>query len=76
MGLTLVQLGNIPSAAGALFDNVGLGLGGGEEASLLAGSVIVYAFSAGLMETRLATRLFIIGWENDRPMPEAWVRRD
>lgn len=64
VGITLVQLAEIPGAARGLFAGVGSGFGGGEAATLLAGVLIVYGGTVGLIEAWLATRLFIIRWMN------------
>lgn len=71
VGLTLVQLNKIPGLAAGLFNWVGSGLGTGQSSVVFAGSLIVYSSAAGLMQSWIATRLFIIQW-----MAESDEKRD
>lgn len=73
VGLTLIELKTLPAEAADLFEGVGVGLGGGDEATLLAGALIIYSAAAGLMEAWLATRLFITGWMAQADAGEAIV---
>jgi hypothetical protein len=73
VGLTLIQLDKIPGAATTLFGLIGQGLGGGDSATLFAGSLVIYSSLAGLMTAWIATRLFISQWMSvaDRAIDKA-----
>ena len=62
VGITLVELSNIAPAANHLFQQVGGGLGGGAAATGFAAGLIIYCVATGLMESWLATRLYITSW--------------
>lgn len=62
VGLTLTQLGKIPSAAAHLFTVLGRALGTLPESVIFAGCLVIYAFIIGLVNAWLATRIYIEQW--------------
>jgi len=62
VGLTLTQLGRIPSAAAHLFTVLGAALGTPPESVIFAGCLVVYSFIIGLVNAWLATRIYIERW--------------
>lgn len=62
VGLTLTQLGKIPSAAAHLFTVLGGALGTPPESVIFAGCLVVYSFIIGLVNAWLATRIYIEQW--------------
>ena len=62
VGLTLTQLGKIPSAAAHLFTVLGRALGTPPESVIFTGCLVVYTFIIGLINAWLSTRIYIERW--------------
>jgi hypothetical protein len=75
VGLTLTQLGKIPSAASRLFVLLGRALGGSPQDTAFIGALVVFAVLAGLIFGWLGTRMFIGRWmaASDVPIEAAAV---
>jgi hypothetical protein len=62
IGLTLTQLGKIPSVASHLFSVLGGSLGTPPQSVIFAGCLVVFSFTVGLVNGWLVTRVYIEQW--------------
>lgn len=73
IGLTLTQLGKIPSSAARLFALLGRSLGGSPQDTAFIGSIVIFGSIAGFLLGWLSTRMFIGRWmaASDLPLEAA-----
>jgi hypothetical protein len=73
VGLTLTQLGKIPSTAAHLFAQLGRALGGSPQDTTFIGSLVIFSSIAGFLFGWLGARMFIGRWmaASDLPLEAA-----
>jgi hypothetical protein len=69
VGLTLTQLGKIPSASAHLFVLLGRSLGGSPQDTTFIGALVIFTSLAGFVFGWLGTRMFIGRWMAASDMP-------